>query len=380
MKNNIPTPQGLPILGELSTADFLRDYWQKKPLLMRQAIPNFTGFLDRQQIISLASEEFVQSRLVTQQREQWQLHHGPFRPSQLNRLGKRKWTVLVQGINQRFTAGTELLKLFNFIPHARLDDLMVSFATQGGGVGPHFDSYDVFLLQGSGHRCWQISAQKDHTLVKGAPLKILQHFIPEQEWVLSPGDMLYLPPNYAHHGVAEDDCMTYSIGFRAPTYQELAEQFLIYMQDKINLAGMLTDPDLQPQIHSSEISIAMLEKIENIIRQIQWGKDDITHFVGSYLSEPNSDIFFEPTIRPLSRQRFAQHVQKKGLVLDLKSKMLCHDNIVFINGIAHPVCQANYEILRKLADERVLISGIECPAEAMELLYQSYLNGYVQPS
>lgn len=380
MKNNIPMPQGMPILGELSTADFLRDYWQKKPLLIRQAIPGFTGFLDRQQIISLASEEFVQARLVTQQLEQWQLHHGPFKPSRLNRLGKRKWTVLVQEINQHFTAGAELLKLFNFIPHARLDDLMVSFATRGGGVGPHFDSYDVFLLQGSGHRRWQISAQKDRTLVKDAPLKILQHFIPEQEWILSPGDMLYLPPNYAHHGVAEDDCMTYSIGFRAPTYQELAEQFLVYMQDRINLTGMLTDPDLQPQIHPSEISTEMLEKIENIIRQIQWGKDDITHFVGCYLSEPKPDIFFDPPVQPLSRQRFTQRVQKKGLVLDLKSKMLCHDHIVFINGIAHPVNHASYAILIQLADKRGMSPAIECPAGAMELLYQSYLDGYLQPA
>ncbi|MEQ1814623.1 MAG: cupin domain-containing protein [Candidatus Nitrotoga sp.] len=367
-------------MGKLSTVDFLRNYWQKKPLLIRQAIPDFTGFLDKQQIINLASEEFVQARLVTQQHGQWQLHHGPLRPGQLNRLGKRKWTVLVQGINQHFTAGTELLKLFNFIPHARLDDLMVSFATQGGGVGPHFDSYDVFLLQGSGHRRWQISAQKNRTLVEGAPLKILQHFMPEQEWVLSPGDMLYLPPNYAHHGVAEDDCMTYSIGFRAPTYQELAEQFLVYMQDRINLTGILTDPDLQPQIHPSEISTAMLEKIESIIRQIQYGKDDITHFMGCYLSEPKPDIFFTPPVRPLSRQRFAHAAQKKGLVLDLKSKMLCHNCVVFINGIAHPVNHASYEILRQLADERVISFDIGCPAEAVGLLYQSYLDGYLQPA
>ena len=380
MKNNIPKYQALSILGGLSATNFLNDYWQKKPLLIRQAIPKFTGLLDPQQLMNLATDENVQARLVTQQRDTWQLHHGPFSATQFAKLGKRKWTVLVQGINHHLATGTALLQQFNFIPHARLDDLMVSFAPQGGGVGPHFDSYDVFLLQGSGHRRWQISAQKDRTLVKGAPLKILQRFKPEQEWILSPGDMLYLPPNYAHHGVAEDDCMTYSIGFRAPTYQELAEQFLVYMQDRINLAGMLTDPDLQPQIHPSEISIAMLEKIESIIRQIQWGKDDITHFVGCYLSEPKPDIFFDPPIRPLSRQRFTQRVQKKGLVLDLKSKMLCHDYTVFINGIAHPVDHTSYAILRQLADKRVMSSAIECPADAMELLYQSYLDGYLQPA
>jgi len=378
MKNNFPITSS--ILGGLSTTDFLRDYWQKKPLLIRQAIPNFKGLLEPQQLLKLACAELVQARLITQRSGQWQLQQGSFTPAQLGRLGKSKWTILVQGVNQHLAAGAALLKQFNFIPHARLDDLMVSYATKGGGVGPHFDSYDVFLLQGQGHRHWQISAQQDRTWVSDAPLKILQNFVAEQEWVLAPGDMLYLPPNYAHNGVAEDECMTYSIGFRAPTQQELAEQFLVYMQDRICLDGLYADPDLKLQKYSSEISADMLHQVEKIIRQVTWGKADIADFLGSYLSEPKSDVFFDPPIKPLSRSRFEAKVQKNGLMLALKSQMLCHGNSVFINGVTHMVKNESYLVLRQLADQRELSAGLQLSEEVTVFLYQSYLDGYVLPS
>lgn len=375
-------------MGGISAAEFLRDYWQKKPLLIRQAMPNFAGLINPQKLMELAEDETVQARLVTQKRNTWQLQHGPFNSNQFNpdklgnstqfkRLSKSNWTILVQSVNHYFASGTELLKRFNFIPHVRLDDLMVSYATKGGGVGPHFDSYDVFLLQGQGHRCWQISAQKDRVLVAGAPLKILQNFKAEQEWILAPGDMLYLPPNYAHNGVAEDNCMTYSIGFRAPTYQEIAEQFLVTMQDNICLAGIYTDPDLRPQNHPAEISAQMLEQVEKIVEQIKWDKGDIANFIGCYLSEPKSNVFFDPPLKPLSRPHFAQKALKKGLMLDLKSQMLCHDYTIFMNGIAHRVSKASYSVLRQLADARELGSGIELSGEIMGFLYHSYLDGYV---
>jgi len=378
MKNNFPITSS--ILGGLSATDFLRDYWHKKPLLIRQAFTDFKGVLDSQKLLELACTELVQARLITQRSGKWQLQQGSFTPAQMSRLGKSKWTVLVQGVNQHLAAGAELLKQFNFIPHARLDDLMVSYATKGGGVGPHFDSYDVFLLQGQGHRRWQISAQQDRTWVSGAPLKILQNFVAEQEWVLAPGDMLYLPPNYAHNGVAEDDCMTYSIGFRAPTKQELVEQFLVYMQDRICLDGLYVDPDLKWQQHSSEISADMLHQVEKIIGQVTWGKADIADFLGSYLSEPKPDIFFDPPAKPLSRSRFEAKVQKNGLRLALKSQMLCHGSSMFINGVAHTVNQESYPVLRQLANQRELRAGLQFSGEVTEFLYQCYLDGYVYPT
>lgn len=368
----------LPLLGGLSVAEFLRDYWQKKPLLIRQAIPGFTGLLSPQQLIGLSCQEEAQARLVRQARGSWQLTHGPFVADEMDRL-RGKWTVLVQGVNHVLPEATELLRRFNFIPHARLDDLMVSYAPKGGGVGPHFDAYDVFLLQGLGHRRWQISTQQDRTLIEGAPLRILKEFHVEQEWVLEAGDMLYLPPHCGHNGIAEDDCMTYSIGFRTPAYQELSEQFLVYLQDRICVDCMYADPDLKVQPHPSEIGSEMLQQVAQAIRKIQWDDEDVANFLGCYLSEPKPHIFFEPPAKPLSAQRFAQTLQNRDIVLDLKTQMLCHGNTVFINGDSHQVGQGSYRALRALADTRLLPANSKLTAEAISLLYEFYLDGYLEP-
>ena len=371
----------LSLLGGLTANDFLREYWQKKPLLIRQAFPRFNGLLDPQQLLALACAEEVQARLVTKQRGKFDLQQSPFEPDDFAKLGKSKsnWTVLVQGVNHFLPDAAALLKQFSFIPHARLDDLMVSYAPKGGGVGPHFDSYDVFLLQGSGHRRWQISAQADHSLIAGAPLRILSNFKVEQEWVLEAGDMLYLPPNYAHNGIAEDDCMTYSIGFRATAYQELAEQFLVYLQDRITVDGMYADPDLKTQNHPSEISTAMLRQVEQAIQHVRWDKEDIENFIGCYLSEPKPHIFFDTPERPISLVKFQQTIQKRGVKLDLKTQMLCHAGSIFMSGEAHQAPEKQYVFLRNLADKRESPAVQVGSAELIELLYQWYLDGYISP-
>ena len=367
------------LLGGLSVEEFLRDYWQKKPLLIRQAIPGFKGLLEPQQLIALACTDDIQSRLVTQYRGKFALHHAPFTPDDFADFGKAKWTVLVQGVNHHLAKAGELLERFNFIPHTRLDDLMVSYAPKGGGVGPHFDSYDVFLLQGKGRRRWQISTQADRTLIADAPLRILKDFRAEQEWSLEAGDMLYLPPHCAHNGISEDDCMTYSIGFRTPSYQELAEQFLVYLQDRINVAGMYADPGLATQRHPSEISPAMLDQVAQAIKQIRWDREDIANFLGCYLSEPKPHIFFDPPARPMSPERFRQSAQKQGISLDLKSQMLCHDHRIFMNGEAQAVDTGLYPQLRELADQRALASITENADDVCKILYPWYLDGYLAP-
>ena len=369
----------LTLFGGLTVDQFLRDYWQKKPLLIRNAFPAFDGLLDPQQLLALACTDDAQARLVTQSRGKFDLQQSPFEAEDFTGFGKTKWTVLVQGVNHHLPEAAELLKHFSFIPHARLDDLMVSYAPKGGGVGPHFDSYDVFLLQGMGHRRWQISTQADRSLIKGAPLRILRDFRVEQEWVLEAGDMLYLPPHCAHNGIAEDDCMTYSIGFRTPAYQELAEQFLVYLQDRIEVGGMYADPDLKTQQHSSEISAAMLRQVEQTIKQVRWDKEDIANFLGCFLSEPKPHIFFDAPERPVSLAKFRQAIQKRGVQLDLKSQMLCHAGWIFMNGEAHQPDQHDYPLLRTLADERELPALADCTAELCELLYQWYLDGYISP-
>jgi 50S ribosomal protein L16 3-hydroxylase len=367
----------LALLGGLTIEEFLREYWQKKPLLIRQAVPGFKGLLDPQQLIDLSCLEDAQARLVKQSRGTWQLEHGPFTHDQMSKL-RGKWSVLVQGVNNSLPEGTKLLKPFNFIPHARLDDLMVSFATKGGGVGPHFDPYDVFLLQGLGHRRWQISTQKDRTLIDGAPLRILKEFHIEQEWVLEAGDLLYLPPQCGHNGIAEDDCMTYSIGFRTPTYQELSEQFLVYLQDRICIEGIYADPDLKTQKHPSEISKEMLQQVATAISKIRWDNEDTANFLGSYLSEPKPHIFFDAPAKPHSIAAFKKSLQTHAVVLELQTQMLCHDGTVFINGESHQVGKGTYHILRELADSRQLISASKLTMEATDLLYEFYLDGYLR--
>jgi len=370
----------LTLLGGLTVNEFLRDYWQKKPLLVRQAVPGFKGLLDPQQLINLACGSDVQARLVTLQRKQWKLRHEPFEPEDFEGLSKKgKWSVLVQGVNHFLPKGAELAKMFNFIPHTRFDDLMVSYAPKGGGVGPHFDAYDVFLVQGLGHRRWQISTQKDRTLIEGAPLVLLKNFKVEQEWVLEAGDLLYLPPHCGHNGIAEDDCMTYSIGFRTPWYQELAEQFLVYLQDRIEIPGTYADPDLKAQKHPSEISADMLQQVGRTIRKVKWDDEDVANFLGSYLSEPKPHIFFEPPAKPLTEERFGLALQKSGALLDLKTQMLCHDSTIFINGDAHQVGKGCYRILRELANARTLPAASKLTREATDLLYQWYLDGYLIP-
>ncbi|MDO8990387.1 MAG: cupin domain-containing protein [Sideroxyarcus sp.] len=370
----------LPLLGGLTVNEFLRDYWQKKPLLVRNAIPGFKGLLDPQQLIGLACRDDVQARLVTHQRKKWALRNEPFMPEDFEGLSRKgKWSVLVQGVNHFLPKGAELAQMFSFIPHARLDDLMVSYAPPGGGVGPHFDVYDVFLVQGLGHRRWQISTQEDQTLVEGAPLRLLKDFKMEQEWIVEAGDLLYLPPHCAHNGIAEDDCMTYSIGFRTPWYQELAEQFLVYLQDRIEIKGTYADPDLKAQKHSSEIGPDMLQQVARTIRKVKWDDEDVANFLGSYLSEPKPHIYFDSPAKPLTEARFAQAVQKSGVKLDLKTLMLCHGSSIFINGDAHQVGQGCYRTLRELADSRSLTASSKLTREAADLLYQWYLDGYVTP-
>ncbi|SCY34490.1 cupin domain-containing protein [Nitrosospira sp. Nsp13] len=366
------------LLGGLSPRNFLRDYWQKKPLLVRGALPGFQGLLTRSELIDLACRDDAQSRLITQQNGKWQVRHGPFALRSFSRLPKKQWTLLVQDINHFLPAARELLLKFNFIPHSRLDDLMVSYAPSEGGVGPHFDSYDVFLLQGMGRRVWQISAQRDKRLVEDAPVKILRDFRMEQEWVLEPGDMLYLPPGYAHNGVAKDDCMTYSIGFRAPAHQELATQFLVYLQDNAAIKGMYRDPDITLQSRPGHISSAMVDQAGAALDKIKWNRMDVEHFMGTYLTEPKPHIFFVPPSDPLPEKKFVYEIKENGLQLDLKSRMLYRKKTIFLNGDSYAPGATARRSLEKLADRLILPTAKHFNDEALALCYQWYLYGYIE--
>jgi 50S ribosomal protein L16 3-hydroxylase len=367
----------LSILGNITAAEFLSTYWHKKPLLIRNAIPNFTPIFSRDALFDLASEDDVESRLLTYQQDKWEMASGPF--EELPPLTQKQWTLLLQGANYYSDEAADLLNAFRFLPDARLDDLMISFATDGGGVGPHFDSYDVFLLQAQGERRWRISAQEDLSLVEGLPLKILQNFAPTEEFILGPGDMLYLPPQYAHDGVAVGECMTYSIGFRAPAYQELGEEFLQFMVESIDLPGMYADPDLAPTDKPAEISSDMIQRIAHELNKVRFTEEDISVFLGQYLSEPKNNVFFEPVAKPLSAAKFAQAAERRGIALSRKSRMLYHDTNLFVNGEPLSMPASDAAILSTLANTKQLDGKqlASCSEDAKETFYQWYQDGWI---
>jgi len=365
------------LLGALSPRQFLARYWQKHPLFIPNAFPGFQDLLTPGQLVELSLREDIQSRLVIERDGQWTVRQGPLSKRDFRGLKSVRWSLLVQGIDQVLPEGKTLLRNFSFIPHARLDDLMVSFAPNGGGVGPHFDSYDVFLLQGLGHKRWRVSSQGDRSLIPGAPLRILRRFRPEEEWTVGAGDLLYLPPKYAHHGVALDDCLTYSIGFRAPSAQELIGQFLAYLEENIEASGMYADPDLEPPRHPAEISARMVGKVTELLAQIRWGRAEVGEFLGSYLTEPKPHVYFDPPAEPVSARRFAGLAKKRGLRLALKTQMLFHGGSVFINGERLRANGAERATLVRLADTRKLDRLDDATPALVELLYEWYCAGYI---
>lgn len=365
-------------LGTLSPRAFLREYWHKKPLLVRGALPAFQGLVDRTGLLDAACRASVSSRLVLRSGGRWEVRSGPFRRRDLRGLPPRDWTLLVQEVNHFLPAAARLMREFAFIPLARLDDVMVSLAPPGGGVGPHFDSYDVFLLQGSGRRRWRVSAQRDLELVPDAPLKILERFVPEQEWVLEPGDMLYLPPDYAHDGIAVDECTTYSIGFRAPAAQEIGQAFLDHLRDTLQLSGRYADPDLALQKDAAAIAASMIGQVAAMLDGIRWTRRDVALFLGAYLTEPKPHVFFSPPQRPLSRARFRAHAARYGLALALKSRMLFDRDRLYLNGETFAPAAEATAVLRRFANTGVLAGGTALGAEVAELLFEWYRAGYIE--
>lgn len=375
------------LLGGLDAATFLAEYWQKKPLLVRNAIPGFEDLLAHDQLFELACDPDVESRFVRMPgagdgAAGWTLKHGPQTRSRLRARGrKRPWTVLVQGLNLWLPQADRLLQRFSFIPQARLDDVMVSYAVDGGGVGPHFDQYDVFLLQGSGRRRWQLADQADRSLLDDAPLRILKNFRPTEDWVLETGDMLYLPPHWAHNGIAVGECTTYSIGFRAPTAEELGAGFLAWMQDHIELDGAYADPDLRVQENSAEIAEAMVERIEALLAGLRWTRAQVRAFVGDYLSEPKPQVFFEPPDPPLERAAFAAALRRRGYALNARSRLLYSAAGFHLNGEALTLPEALHDTMRQLAGQRRLpaAAAAHWSTALLDLLYDWYCDGFGAP-
>jgi 50S ribosomal protein L16 3-hydroxylase len=285
---NPDTP--LQLLGGISAREFMRDYWQKKPLLVRQAFPDFISPIEPDELAGLALEEEVESRLVLEHGERpWELRRGPFEEEVFATLPERDWTLLVQAVDQFVPEVAELLEEFRFLPSWRIDDVMVSFAAPGGSVGPHFDNYDVFLLQGHGKRNWKIGqmCNSDSPLIEHADLRILADFEQSGEWTLEPGDMLYLPPRLAHYGVAEDDCLTYSVGFRAPSASEVLTHFTDFLSQFLTDEERYTDADAKPVSDDPhQIQHDALGRLKSLLAEHMSDERLLLTWFGQYMTEP----------------------------------------------------------------------------------------------
>jgi 50S ribosomal protein L16 3-hydroxylase len=368
----------MQLLGGLDQKRFLSQFWQKRPLLVRNAISDFKGVVQAPELFALAAREHVESRLVWRHRGAWRMRQGPFTRTELARLPVSGWTLLVQGLNLELSEADALLRRFRFLPYSRLDDVMVSYATRGGGVGPHFDSYDVFLLQGSGRRRWGVSRQRDRRLDPKAPLRILSNFRAEDEWLLEAGDMLYLPPGWAHDGVALDPCFTYSIGFRAPSNQETAREFLAFLQDRLALEGLYADRGIRPQRHAAQIPERMVQQVAAVAERIRWRRQDVAHFLGEYLSAPKPQVVFSRPRNPKSPAQFEALCRTRGVRLDLRTGMLFRNRDFFLNGERFALPMKVRAMLVRLADERTLPPGARLSRQLLRLLHSWYVAGWLR--
>ena len=380
----------LQLLGGISPAEFMRKYWQKKPCIIRNAISNFKPLLSRQELFALSQNQDVESRLIVSNGDKWSLAHGPMTAKQIPSIKKPNGTLLVQGVDLHHSAVNELKTRFRFAPDARLDDLMISYATDGGGVGPHFDSYDVFLLQAHGTRRWRIGKQKDGTLQANVPLRILSNFKPELSFDLEPGDMLYLPPRYAHDGVAIGECMTYSIGFKVPKQVDLGRELLLRYADavdedceqdndsknptKVKPEVLYRDADQEATPNPAQIPTALLEFAQQAIAKAMADPDALARHLGEHLSEPKSNVWFDAPEGAVKLSR------KRGVKLTLQSQMMFDKRHIFLNGESWRAAGKDAKLMQKLANQRFLDASdlVKASEDAIGLLQDWLEQGWLE--
>jgi 50S ribosomal protein L16 3-hydroxylase len=343
-----PLPIKAPwaLLGGISPEQFMQQYWHKKPLLVRAAIPAFALTKDAGEPLEspisaadlavLAGHPDGESRLI--QSKPWKMARGPFSRKSIPAISQANWTLLLQGADTLHPAAKTVLSWFRFIPDVRLDDLMISIAGPGGGVGPHVDSYDVFLIQMSGRRHWKISTQDDLSLKPNLPLKILAQFEPTQDWVLEPGDMLYLPPHVAHEGISLDaGCQTWSVGFRAASYRELLQEGLWRLAESLDALPALDrryqDPQQTATDQPDTLPLELVQQLRTHLKSLKLDSaDTLLPEIASYLSEPKPHAFFSSPDQTLSAKAFAQYLKQNPLQLHPHTRLMRLDKTIFCNG------------------------------------------------
>lgn len=339
----------MQLLGGLAPRIFLRRHWQKRPLFVRGALPQFRDPVDARGLAALARRDDVESRIVERRRARWDTAHGPFKSLAYS---ARNSTLLVSGVNLHVPAADLLLRRFAFIPQARLDDVMASYATPGGGVGPHVDSYDVFLLQGSGRRRWRVWDPHQRLF---------------DEIVVEKGDLLYLPPGWKHDGVALEPCFTYSIGFRAPRGAELAAAFLDWLHERGLPDARYRDPGLLPAGNPASIPRAMVSFGESVLSRIRWNRSHVVDFLGRYLTEPKAHVVFR-----------ASRTRGPLVALDARTQLLYAGRRFFINGEAFDAPKRHGKLLRELADRRAIARGRLAGTPLAGLISQWLRAGYAR--
>jgi 50S ribosomal protein L16 3-hydroxylase len=381
-KSNSAAPV-LTMLGDLSVSQFMAEYWHRKPLLVRQAFADFKSPVDLDLVLQHAVSDDAEARLIEkkqdkQKRDQWLLTHGPL--DQLPKLSTPGWTVLMQGADTQSQELSRLLGKFRFLPDARLDDLMISVASDQGGVGPHLDSYDVFLLQAHGQRHWRWGQVKDQRLQENQPVKLLANFKPSSTdftAVLEPGDMLYLPPGWAHDGIAQGTCMTFSIGFRASTYAELMSDMLGRLMDDLpdaaNAKQRIVDKRTKATKKPAQLEDAEITGYLDWIDQFKPSKTQSERLIAQHLTEPRQSVDFEVPERVMSLAAFKKSALKKGVEVHEASKALYRPNFIALNG---DIFDSRSKFLRTLFDEKEL-NPIDCPPADWDVLHLWYSCGWI---
>ncbi len=338
--------------SELTAELFLKEYWQKKPCCLKGALTEFENPLSIDELKVLATQELIESRIIsgTEQLNDWQVEQGPFDPVEYQALSGSPWTLLVQAVDQWSPETRQLMEYFRFISSWRVDDIMVSYASTGGSVGPHFDYYDVFLIQLNGSRRWKIGQQctDQDELLDHPDVKILSEFNTDEEWLAEPGDVIYIPPGFAHFGVAQDDqCMTYSVGFRAPSESEIVSEYFSWLADQLPGNQRYSDPDLQLQPNPGEVTLDAAKRIQTIIEKHLKNPESMVRWLASYMTEPKyPELLDEEPERILNIERFEEH---KEYIRNESFRFAYFKNLIFINGeefelptsvlpLAHTIC------------------------------------------
>ena len=379
------------MIHNLNIKDFLQNYWQQKPLLIRSAFPDYISPINAEELAGLACEDFIESRIIIEKGDapKWELENGPFSESHFTTLPKTHWTLLIQGLNKIFPEFDDLLHEFNFIPSWRVDDLMASYAAPEGSVGPHIDQYDVFLLQAKGRRKWMISEEpvNENNFEPDIPLRIIKEFTQESEWILEAGDMLYLPANVAHYGIGMDDCMTFSIGFRAPSHAELLSAYVDEHITELKDNLRYYDPDLLPNLDSGEITSEAINKIQGILTSQFADKSKIEDWFGRFITEYLNDG--ESLIENnLSTVEFLSAIKDKGVIRrppSVRANYLINQNnnlSLYINGVQQ-VLKPDIEAVVKLfcnhhSNDYTDLKSYLSDKNSLEFLSHLYNQGYLE--